>query len=142
MVGTPQSLIAEGIAGLAVEVVLEDEDAFAAELLAGFGIEYDPDRHRAVREARKPLAAVSGNAALLLYEDGGSREDAHAYLQTWGLFSERRANQAMRFIADPLWRSYVTTYADGYELCRAWVAGDPARFRRLVTEQLTPADLA
>jgi hypothetical protein len=47
----------------------------------------------------------------------------------------------MSFITDPIWRSYVTTYADGYEVCGAWVGGDPARYRRLLTEQLTPADL-
>jgi hypothetical protein len=35
----------------------------------------------------------------------------------------------------------VTTYADGYEVCRAFVDGEPARFRRLLTEQLSPADL-
>ncbi len=47
----------------------------------------------------------------------------------------------MSFITDPIWRAYVTTYADGYALCGAWVDGDPARYRRLLTEQLTPEDL-
>ena len=41
-----------------------------------------------------------------------------------------------------MWRSYVTTYEDGYEVCRTWVSGDPALFKRLLTEQLTPADLS
>jgi hypothetical protein len=41
-----------------------------------------------------------------------------------------------------VWRSYVTTYADGYYLCRDWVDGDRDRFKRLLTEQLTPADLS
>ena len=59
----------------------------------------------------------------------------------WGLTSKRRADQALRFITDPVWRTYGTTYTDGYRLCRAFVDGDPARFKRLLTEQLTPADL-
>lgn len=63
------------------------------------------------------------------------------YLKHWALMSDRRVNQAMKFVLDPMWRSYITTYEDGYELCRAWVDGDPARFKRLLTEQLTPADL-
>jgi hypothetical protein len=41
-----------------------------------------------------------------------------------------------------MWRSYVPTYSDGYRVCAAWVNGDRERFRRLLTEQLTPADLA
>jgi hypothetical protein len=44
-------------------------------------------------------------------------------------------------MTDPIWRSYVTTYVDGYDLCRDFVDGDPARFKRLLTEPLTPADL-
>jgi hypothetical protein len=141
MIGTPESLIAEGIAGLGLEILLEDEDAFAAEHLGRYGIAYDADRARAVKAARKPFERVSGNVALMLYEDGASEDDALDYLRHWALMSERRANQALRFITDPMWRSYVTTYADGYRVCRGWVGGDPARFKRLLTEQLTPGDL-
>ena len=56
MIGTPESLIAEGIAGLAAEMVLEDEDAFAAEVLGRHGIDYDADLARAVKGVRRPLA--------------------------------------------------------------------------------------
>jgi hypothetical protein len=45
------------------------------------------------------------------------------------------------FITDPMWRSYITTYPNGYRLCGDFVAGDVGRFKRLLTEQLTPADL-
>jgi hypothetical protein len=141
MIGTPESLIAEGIAGLGIEILLEDEDAFAAEHLARHGIAYDADVGRAVKAARRPLGRVSDNAALMLYEDGATEADARAYMKRWALMSDRRATQAMKFISDPMWRSYVTTYEDGYRVCSDWVDGDPARFKRLLTEQLTPADL-
>lgn len=141
MIGTPDSLIAEGIAGLAVELLLEDQDAFTAEHLASKGIDYDAELAREVRRARRALEGVPGNVALMLYEDGAPEEEAFGYLQHWALMSDRRANQALRFITDPMWRSYVTTYADGYRLCGEWVDGDPARFKRLLTEQLTPTDL-
>ena len=141
MIGAPESLVAEGIAGLAAEMVLEDEDAFAAEVLGRHGIDYDADVARAVKAVRRPLGRVSDNAAMMLYEDGATEDETLEYLKDRALMSERRATQAMKFIADPIWRSYVTTYEDGYELCRAWVDGDPARFKRLLTEQLTPADL-
>jgi hypothetical protein len=141
MIGTPESLIAEGIAGLAAEMVLEDEDAFAADVLGRHGIDYDADLARAVKALRRPLARASDNAAMMLYEDGATEGEALEYLRDRALMSDRRASQAMKFIADPMWRSYITTYEDGYELCRDWVDGDPARFKRLLTEQLTPADL-
>lgn len=142
MIGTPESLIAEGIAELAVEMLLDDEDAFTAEHLARRRIPYDARLARAVRGARRALQGVSGNVALMLHEDAASEADGLDYLREWGLMSERRANQGLRFINDPMWRSYVTTYADGYRICRDWVGGDPARFKRLLTEQLTPADLS
>ena len=141
MIGTPSSLIAEGIASLAVEMVVDDQDTFAAELFGEFGIDYDPDAGRAIREARKPFDRVMGNAALLVHEDGASPEEAKSYIQRWGLVSDRRAQHNVEFITHPVWRSYVTTYADGYYRCRDWVGDDPARFKRLLTEQLTPADL-
>ena len=141
MIGTPESLISEGIASLGLEILLDDEDAFAQEHLARHGISYDAELARAVKAAVRPLKRGSDNAALLLYEDGASEDEASAYLKHWALMSDRRATQALRFITDPMWRAYVSTYDDGYALCHGWVAGDPARFKRLLTEQLTPADL-
>jgi hypothetical protein len=141
MIGTPESLIAEGIAGLAAKIVLQDEDAFAAEVLNRHGIAYDAELARAVKAVRRPLARTSDNAAMMIYEGGTPESDAFEYLRDRALMSDRRAKQAMKFITDPIWRSYVTTYEDGYALCGDWVADDPERFRRLLTEQLTPADL-
>ena len=84
---------------------------------------------------------MGNNAALLLHADGASVDEARGYLMRWSLSSERRAAQQISFIADPTWRAYVSTYADGYRVCRDFVDGDPQRFKRLLTEQLTPADL-
>ena len=142
MIGTPASLIAEGIAGLAIEMVVEDQDSFAAEVFGEFGIEYDTHTGREIRNARRPFERVMGNAALLVHEDGASPEEAKEYLKRWGLVSEDRARHNVEFITHPVWRSYVTTYADGYYLCRDWVDGDRGRFKQLLTEQLTPADLS
>lgn len=143
MVGTPQALITEGIAGLAVEMALgDDEQDVTAAHVAGTGVAYDPDVSRAVQKARQPLERVAGNAALMLHADGRSTEEARDYLMRWGLRSRERADHGIHFMTDPVWRSYITTYADGYQLCSDFVAGDPVRFKRLLTEQLTPADLA
>jgi hypothetical protein len=143
MVGTPSSLIGEGIAELASEILLgDDRERVTAAHVDGTGVRYDPDLSRAVRQANRPLAHVAGNVALLMHTRDASEEEAREYSMRWGLTSPRRAKQTVRFVTDPVWGSYVTTYTDGYEVCRKWVNGDPARFKRLLTEQLTPADLA
>ena len=143
MVGTPSSLISEGIAELASEIMLgEDEEQVIAAHVEGTGVSYDPELSRTVKKARQPIGYVSGNVALLIHTRGGSEEDAVEYSMRWGLTTRRRAEQTVRFVTDPVWRSYISTYTAGEDLCRKWVAGDPARFKRLLTEQLTPADLA
>jgi hypothetical protein len=142
MIGAPQSLIAEGIAELGAEILLDDLDAFTGETLAPLGIKYDVELSRAVRKARAPLEYVPGNAALMLHEDGASLEEARDYLVRWALVSPKRAEHNVSFVNHPVWRAYVSTYTDGYRVCRDWVAGDPAKFKRLLTEQLSPADLA
>jgi hypothetical protein len=143
MIGTPESLVSEGIAGLAVEMALgEEEQEVTAAHVSGTGVAYDPEVARAVQEAARQLEGITANVALMLHADGCSRDEAQAYLMRWALASEERADRALRFYTDPVWRSYATTYTDGYRLCRAFVDGDPARFKRLLTEQLTPADLS
>jgi hypothetical protein len=47
----------------------------------------------------------------------------------------------LEFVRDPTWRAYVFCYSEGLRLCRAFVGGDPARFERLISEQLVPTDL-
>jgi hypothetical protein len=142
MVGVPAALISEGIAGLASEILLgEEEQKVTAAHLAGTSVVYDPDLSRAVQKTIDPLGRVRGNTALLLHTRGASSEEALEYLIRWSLASRVRAERAIRFMTDPIWRSYVTTYIDGYDLCRDFVDGDLARFKRLLTEQLTPADL-
>jgi hypothetical protein len=47
----------------------------------------------------------------------------------------------IRFLRQPTSRSYILNYAAGRQLCLAYVDGDPARFRRLLTEQIRVRDL-
>jgi hypothetical protein len=142
LIGTPQNLIAEGIAGLGAELLLgEDEERVTAEHVAATGIVYDPEVSRAVKRARRPLIGVQGNVALMLHSDGATADEGRDYLMRWGLSSAERAAHQLEFVLDPVWRAYVPTYVEGYELCHAFVGGDPERFKRLLTEQLTPDDL-
>lgn len=141
-VGTPQCLLAEGLADLALEVIAgDDPDALVAEHLRQQGISFDPDVARAVRVASESLDAVRANAAWLLHEAGADIDEVIAYIERWGLLPHARAAKAVEFLTSPTWRAYISCYVEGLPLCRAWVDGDPARFAELLSEQLTPADL-
>ena len=143
LVATPQALLNEGVATIALETLLgDDEGPVVTACLAEIGVEHDADVSARVTAAREALAYVPGNAALLVHEEGGSADDAVEYVQRWALYPEERARKSVAFITDATWRSYVSTYTSGRRLAQSFVDGDPARFRRLLTEQLTPADLA
>jgi hypothetical protein len=115
LIPTPQSVLSEGIATVAAEIALGDErPEFTASSVEGVGVRYDPELSRAVLEANKPFAGVATNAALLLYVDGASVDDAREYVMHWALASEKRAEHVIGFINDTMWRSYITTYPNGY----------------------------
>jgi hypothetical protein len=146
LVGTPQCLIAEGLADLGLEVVVShDADVraqFAAEHLKPLGIPYDTEVVATVSKASDGMGYIRGNVALMLHEEGASLDDGIAYMERWALLPRTRAEKAVQFLTDPTWRAYMTCYVEGLPLCRSFVSGDPARFERLITEQLTPDQLA
>lgn len=142
LVGTPQCLVAEGLADLGLEVLVgRDHQRFAAEHFAALGIRYDADVAGQVAEAGEILAAARANAAFRLHADGADPATVTDELARWALLAPERAAKAVEFLVHPTWRAYVTCYVDGLRLCRSFVGGEPSRFVRLVTEQLVPADL-
>jgi hypothetical protein len=143
LVGTPQCLLAEGLADLGLEVVWgRHPESTVAEHLRPLGIRYDTDVVAAVADAGEALGAVRTNAAFRLHEDGADPETVIDEVARWGLLPRDRAAKAVEFLTHPTWRAYLTCYVEGFPLCRAFTAGDPLRFDRLLSEQLTPADLA
>ncbi len=143
LVGTPQCLLAEGLADLGLEIVAgRRPEPVVAGHLRPLGIPYDADLVAQLSEAGESLGAVRGNAALLLHDHGADVDTVVDYLARWSLLSRPRAQKAVQFLTDPTWRAYVYCYIEGVALCRRFVAGDPARFGRLISDQMTPADLA
>ncbi len=142
LVGTPQNLIAEGLADLGLEVVMGSRpEPAVADHLRPLGIPYDPDVVAVVRKAAESLGGVRANAAFRLFEDGAEPDTVIDEVARWGLLPRARAEKSVEFLLHPTWRAYITCYVEGLPLCRKFVGGDPARFGRLVTEQLTPQDL-
>jgi hypothetical protein len=142
LVPTPQSLVSEGIAKLAPSVLLEGDGGPALGAIASDAdVDLDLPHALAVRRARQPLEWVEVNAALMLHDAGASEAEAHAYLERWGLMTSQLADHVIRFLTEPTSRTYILTYPAGLELSRTYVAGEPERFRRLLTEQVRIGDL-
>jgi len=143
LVGTPQCLLAEGLADLGLEVAWgRHPEAQVAAHLQPLGIRYDSEVVAAVADAGEALGAVRTNAAFRLHEDGADPDTVIDEVARWGLLPRDRAAKAVEFLTHPTWRAYLTCYVEGFPLCRAFTAGDSARFERLLSEQLTPGDLA
>ena len=146
LVNTPECLMAEGLADLGIDAAVGPGwGPWAAEVLGDLGLRLDGDLAERVAAAAAPLNRVRQDAALMLHDRGASSDDVIAHLQRWSLVSHDRALQQLRFLTDPLWRAYITTYVEGHALLARWLHARPAdvpvadRFLRLLDEPLTPA---
>ncbi|MCV7224565.1 DUF885 domain-containing protein [Mycolicibacterium komossense] len=148
LVNTPQCLMAEGLADLALYAAIgPDWGAWATEIYADLGLRFDGERAEAVSAATAALADVRQDAALMLHDEHRDVDDVVAFLQRWLLVDDGRARQMLRFLSSPLWRAYTSTYVEGYRLLRGWIDTRPAevsltqRFGRLLDEPLIPSAL-
>jgi len=155
LINTPECLISEGLADLGVRFAVPPADhaGLLVELFSRAGLPIASDG-AAAREAaeltvaltphRETLTAIRGNAAILRHADGLSHDEVLAYLRDVGRYPPAIAAKRLEFIEHPLWRTYVFVYAEGKALLERWLdaapeSERPARFGRLLHEQLTPA---
>jgi hypothetical protein len=138
--------MAEGLADLGIEATVgAGWGPWAAEILADLGLRFDGFLAERIADAAAPLNRVRQDAAILLHDRGADPDDVVAYLERWSLVSTERARQQLRFLTHPLWRAYISTYVEGFDLLSRWLAarpeGEPVadRFVRLLDEPLTPA---
>ncbi|MEO3757783.1 DUF885 domain-containing protein [Mycobacterium sp. B14F4] len=148
LVNTPQCLMAEGLADLALYAAIgPDWGAWAAEIYADLGLRFDGERAQAVSAATAALAEVRQDAALMLHDEHRDVDDVVAFLKQWLLVNDERARQMLRFLSSPLWRAYTSTYVEGYRLLRGWLDARPdgvsltQRFGTLLDEPLIPSSL-
>jgi hypothetical protein len=148
LVNTPQCLMAEGLADLALYATIGPGwGHWAAEIYADLGLRFDGERAEAVSEASAALAGVRQDAALMLHDEHRDGDEVTAFLRRWLLVNDTRARQMLRFLSSPLWRAYTSTYVEGYRLLRGWLDDRPAgvslaeRFGRLLDEPLIPSAL-
>jgi hypothetical protein len=155
---TPECLISEGLAELAVDFAAPPADQvdILVELYERAGIAIAADRgaaHEAAEQTvtmtlpRRRLAESRINAALIRHAEGASHDETLAYLQRVGRYPKRLAEKILEFIEQPLSRTYIFVYHEGEVLLRRWLEvvpaeERPARFGRLLHEQLTPTAVA
>lgn len=148
LVNTPQCLMAEGLADLALEAIVGDGwGLWAQEIYADLGLRFDGERAERLSKASAKLLGVRQDAALMLHDQRADEDDVAAFLQRWTLTTPERARQSLRFLTSPLWRAYISTYVEGYRLLGDWLQARPPqvsameRFGRLLDEPLIPSSL-
>ena len=110
--------------------------------LAGIA-ELDVEKQLRLRRAAEALGGVSGNAALLLHREGRAPEEVQRYIERYSLRTPEEASHSMRFLMNPLFRSYVFNYAVGKTLLAPLLDGPDAlaNFERLLSEPFTPSQV-
>ncbi|MDN5749103.1 MAG: DUF885 domain-containing protein [Pseudonocardia sp.] len=145
VLGTPQSLLAEGAAELGLHVLVGPGwGRWAAEVLDTVGLGFDGELAERVERCTARLARVRQDAALML-DDRGAADDVLAHLRRWLLLDEGRARRVLRFLADPRWRGHTVAYVEGAALVRRWLDRPGAtvvqRWCALHDEPWTPSGL-
>ena len=148
LINAPECVVSEGIATTADEVTFaegEVERWQRSELYPRAGVHDDlsSDEVDQLSKAQRALYGVQDNAALMLHVDGRPVEEVIAYLLRYSGRTRQEAERSIRFLTEPLSRSYTFTYSAGHALLETIFRNHDRVdvFRRLLSEPLTPADL-
>ena len=140
---SPAAVVAEAIAEVASEIVCaSDEQELIARVLEPLGVRHDAELAARVQEGRDLLDTVGSNLELLRLDRGRSRDEVREYAHRWSPQPAERIEKTLDWIDNPDLRGYIHCYPEGLRLGRAFVRGEPARFKQLLVGQLLPADLA
>ncbi len=144
---SPQLVISEGLASLAMEVLFTPEEAagWAAEnLFTPLGIPVDDVDLTAIYRAGAlvRLDDLSGNF-ILLAEQGYSDEQLVEYAMSFHLLPEPVVRQYLQNVHDPYKRIYNLSYYQGARLIQPHLQGEEREsfIRRILTEQVYPSQL-
>ena len=147
LINSPSCVISEGIATSALETAITDdelEDWYREELLPKAGMSHiDPARMMHISNALRKTKGIMGNISFMLYDQHKSADEAEGYLQRFALSTEKERKHLIRFVSDPLSRSYVFTYDMGHDLLDELFAHGTRDeyFKRLLEEPVTPSQV-
>lgn len=147
LLNSPSCVIAEGIATSALKTAIPDdelEDWYREELLPRAGMSHiDSRRMMQINKASEKTNGIMGNISFMLYDQQKSVEEAEEYLRRYTLATEQVVQHLIRFVSEPLSRSYVFTYDMGYDLLEELFAHKDRDkyFKRLLEEPVTPSQV-
>lgn len=142
----PQCVIQEGIATTAHEMIFAEGEAeqwLAEHVYRPLNRDVDPLVLLRLRQASQMLEGVWHNAAILL-DEGRSDQEVAQYFTRYMMLTEDTARSMVALLQHPIWGRNQLTYASGYRLMQRHLQGSDkiALFRRVLTEQITPSQLA
>jgi len=147
LINSPSCVISEGIATSALKTALTDdeqEDWYREEILPRAGMSHiNPARMMQINKAFDKIKGIMGNISFMLYDQHKSTEEAEGYLRRYDLATEQVIKHLIRFVSDPLSRSYVFTYDMGYDLLEElFTLKDRNKyFKRILEEPVTPSQI-
>jgi hypothetical protein len=147
LLDSPECVLAEGIATSALGVIMDKSELarwITDELckVAGLNLSFDEvQTELQIQQARAALNYVSGNAALMLFENLRSEVDVLEYIQHYQLLTPTQAQKKLEFVQYA--RAYVYTYTTGYDLLEPLLVGTDKAiwFQRLLEQPVTPSQL-
>lgn len=142
---SPGFVISEGLGLHAQDIIFPGDQAQAwltDNVLAPYGISPDGSDFATIHRAQNMLFGAWANTAFLAAEGRPDAELA-AYLSRWALLSDTETGPALGTLRSTGMALYVLAYFHGWRLLDTWLTGPhrTTRVRRLLTEQLLPADL-
>lgn len=147
-VNTPQSVISEGIATMAISIIMptvELIDWHSQILFPAIHLkDYDAEREERIMACFEAFRDIVNNAVFLKYDQRLGDEELKRYLLRYSLMSEVEVNQSLRWLNDPLWRIYGFTYTEGRRLLTELFEKRGQQddwFGRLISEPVTPGQI-
>ncbi len=142
---SPQELVSEGMAGIAREVVMSDQELALelSQVTRSLERRLDVDAELMVQRARRLLSPALGNAAVALQRDGEPLSQVRSYLAEVALVGDDRLDDTISRLADPILGTEPFVHIEGRRLVSEWleVHGQTHGFARLMAEQQTPRTL-
>lgn len=143
----PECVISEGIGDNAVRIIFDEQERinfYRGELFPLAGLSnVDAEEQNHLQKAAEALGGVIGNAALLLHRDDWTPAEVQEYIEHYGLQTRQESSQSLKFLTNPLFRSYVFNYAMGEKLLAPLLQSPDAvaNFFRLLSEPFTPTQV-
>lgn len=142
---TPSFVLSEGLGLHAQDILFREGEAqrwLTENILSEEGMSPDGSDFATIQRAGTMLFGAWANAAFLAAE-GRPDSEVRDYLSRWALLSDTEVTQTLRSLQAPGMGVYILGYFHGWRLLNSWLDSPHRheRVRRLLTEQLLPADV-